>query len=221
VRAALGESAAAGPFFRLAGGAAGPSWQQPDRFYRDALAGLLADTAVRLGTAERRVAASIMHLGYAARLWSPVLGCALLRQIVPDLGALRIAATPQLRLGLAQLSGWHQADPHGQAALIYDTVVGAHLEPLARAMPVKIAAGLLRGNAASAMAGALGELARYRPPLRAPARELAALLLATGTLRGAGQLTGPGLGFVRASCCLYYRVPGGGICSDCPLGRPG
>ncbi|TDC76951.1 ferric iron reductase, partial [Actinomadura sp. 7K507] len=24
-------------------------------------------------------------------------------------------------------------------------------------------------------------------------------------------------GFVRHNCCLYYRVPGGGMCGDCGL----
>ncbi|WP_372507037.1 (2Fe-2S)-binding protein [Actinomadura madurae] len=28
-----------------------------------------------------------------------------------------------------------------------------------------------------------------------------------------------GGGFVRNNCCLYYRVPGGGMCGDCGLAR--
>ncbi|MGI5249917.1 (2Fe-2S)-binding protein [Actinacidiphila glaucinigra] len=39
-------------------------------------------------------------------------------------------------------------------------------------------------------------------------------------LRDAGglRLTGPGApAYVRRSCCLYYRVPGGGLCGDCAL----
>jgi len=220
VRRALAEVAAVGPFFLLRPDAAGPSWQHPADFYRDGLPPLLDAAAVRLGTSEARVTASIVQLGYAARLWSPVLACALLHGIVPDLADLRIDAAPQLRLGLAGPHGWRATDPGRQAALIYQTVVAAHLQPLARALPAKVASGLLRGNAASAMTGALGVLARRRPQVRSAARELAMVLLATGTLRGTGALTGRGLDFVRASCCLYYRVPGGGTCGDCPLGRP-
>ena len=36
--------------------------------------------------------------------------------------------------------------------------------------------------------------------------------LPTGTLTGTG--------FRRRSCCLYYRVPGGGVCGDCCFLRP-
>jgi|GEM_PF-1837329 hypothetical protein len=46
-----------------------------------------------------------------------------------------------------------------------------------------------------------------------------ATLLGTGRLRGTGQLTGTGLAFRRRSCCLYYRLPGGGLCGDCCLRR--
>jgi ferric iron reductase protein FhuF len=220
VRLALAEAAAVGPFFRLTADAAGPPWQHSADLYRDGLPRLLDAAAARLGSTEARVTASIVQLGYAARLWSPVLCCALLHGIVPDLAELRVAAVPQLRLGLARLRGWRATDPGRQAALIYQTVVEQHLQPLAQALPVKIAPGLLRGNAASAMTGALGVLAQRRPELRSPARELAVVLLATGTLRGTGRLTGQRLDFVRKSCCLYYRVPGGGTCSDCPLDRP-
>ncbi|MEU7551440.1 (2Fe-2S)-binding protein [Streptomyces sp. NPDC044571] len=27
------------------------------------------------------------------------------------------------------------------------------------------------------------------------------------------------MAFVRRSCCLYYKVPGGGFCGDCVLRR--
>ncbi|MGH3410268.1 MAG: (2Fe-2S)-binding protein [Streptosporangiaceae bacterium] len=33
-------------------------------------------------------------------------------------------------------------------------------------------------------------------------------------------MTGEGLGFRRHSCCLYYRLPGGGLCGDCALAAP-
>jgi hypothetical protein len=92
-----------------------------------------------------------------------------------------------------------------------------HLEPLGRSLPVKVATGLLRGNAAATMTAALRVLCCDRPGLERPARALAERLLATGLLAGTGELTGPGLEFGRRSCCLFYRVPGGDICGDCPL----
>ena len=163
------------------------------------------------------MAASTVQMGYAARLWSPVLGCVLQEGIVPDLARLRTAAGSPMRLNLPEPRGWRAGDPGEAAALAYRTVMTGHLEPLAAGLPVKVAAGLLRGNAAAAMTAALRVLACTRPDLAGPARALAQRLLATGLLRGTGELTGPGLEFGRRSCCLFYRVPGGGLCSDCPL----
>ena len=70
------------------------------------------------------------------------------------------------------------------------------------------------------MTGALGELVRANPRLAWLARQLAGLLLSTLGLRGGGDLADAALTFRRRSCCLYYRVPGGGLCGDCCLDRP-
>ncbi|MGW0334914.1 (2Fe-2S)-binding protein, partial [Streptomyces sp. NPDC003011] len=53
------------------------------------------------------------------------------------------------------------------------------------------------------------------------ARALAAELLAHPLLVGTGTFTGTltGTAFRRRSCCLYYRVPGGGVCGDCCFPR--
>jgi ferric iron reductase protein FhuF len=225
---ALADTAAVGPFFVLATGAQCRAWPLAAQQYLAGLGDAVTAAGQRLGTSQERVAASIMQLGYAARLWSPVLGCALLHGIVPDLADLRVEFGPPVRLGVPEPTGWQVTPAGGQeaepalgaartAALSYHAVVEQHLEPLARGIPVKIAKGLLLGNAASALTGALGELARARPGLGPAARALAAELLDTGLLRGSGDLTGSGLEFLRRSCCLYYRVPGGGLCGDCPL----
>lgn len=217
VRAALAEAAAAGPFFVLSVGDDGREWAPAAALYSAGLAGLIAATGASLGVTEPRVAAATVHLGYAARLWSPVLHCALRHAIVPDLAALRVGSTPSLRLNLPEPRGWRMAGQAGQAALAYRTVVCCHLEPMRAHLPVKVAAGLLHGNAAAAMTAALRLLAAAHPELGPRARAMAQTLLATGVLRGTGELTGPGVEFVRRSCCLFYRVPGGGTCADCPL----
>jgi hypothetical protein len=92
---------------------------------------------------------------------------------------------------------------------------------LTGALPVRLAAGLLRGNAASALIGALSVLTTARPELAGQAGQLAQALLRTSYLRQAGTLndTEP-MTFRRRSCCLYYRVPGGGLCGDCCFRRP-
>jgi FhuF 2Fe-2S C-terminal domain len=220
VRRALAGAARTGPFFALSIGDDGRRWRPAAALYDGGLAGLVESTAAQLGVTEARVAASTVQLGYAARLWSPVLGCALQDGVVPDLTELRTGVTTPMRLNLPEPRGWRPGDGQELAALAYRMVVTGHLEPLAAGLPLKVAAGLLHGNAAAAMTGALRVLACTRPDLGRPARALAERLLDTGVLRGTGELTGPGLEFLRRSCCLFYRVPGGGLCSDCPLPEP-
>jgi ferric iron reductase protein FhuF len=56
-----------------------------------------------------------------------------------------------------------------------------------------------------------------RPDLRESITHLTTALLNTGELAGTGTITSAGLDFRRNSCCLYYRLPGGGKCGDCAL----
>ncbi|GGY07301.1 (2Fe-2S)-binding protein [Streptomyces djakartensis] len=175
--------------------------------------------ASALHTRESRVAASVAHQGLAARLWSVALGCATLYGRLPDLDARLLhwdadAAAPD-DLWLPDVRPLP-----GDAPTLADVVLHGHLEPLSAALRVRhrLAPGLLRGNAASALAGAARELERWarrhgRTDPAARARDLAAELLAHPLLAGSGTLTGTG--FRRRSCCLYYRVPGGGVCGDC------
>ncbi len=169
VREALAGAAWAGPYFALSVGDDGRRWRQAAALYADGLGGLIASTGARLGVTEARVAASTVQLGYAARLWSPVAGCALQHGIVPDLAGLRTGAAEPMRLNLPEPRGWQPGDQAELAALAYRTVVTGHLEPLAASLPVKMAAGLLRGNSAAAMTAALRVLACARPGLGRPA----------------------------------------------------
>ncbi|MGA5360518.1 (2Fe-2S)-binding protein [Streptomyces purpurascens] len=173
---------------------------------------------------ELRVAASVAHLGLAARLWSVALGCAALYDRIPDLDARLLHWDAD---GSAPDDLWlSDVRPlPGDAATLADTVLHGHLDPLAAALRAhhRLAPGLLRGNAASALAGAARELDRWarrhdRTDTAARARSLAAELLAHPLLAGTGTLTGTA--FRRRSCCLYYRVPGGGVCGDCCFTRP-
>ena len=214
LRATLADVARIGSFFVLSVGDDGREWRPAAALYSGSLRGLVDHTARQLGVTEARVAASTVQLGYAARLWSPVLACALAHGVVPDLSQLEVDAGPPVRLNVPEPHGWQAPD---LATLAYRMVMTEHLEPMAAALPVKVAAGLLWGNAASAMTAALRVLAAVRPGLSGAAREMAGKLLGMGVLRETGELTGPGLEFRRRSCCLYYRVPGGGLCGDCPL----
>ncbi|WP_399893092.1 (2Fe-2S)-binding protein [Streptomyces sp. BBFR51] len=180
--------------------------------------------ALALGAPETRVAASVAQQGLAARLWSVTLACAALYGRVPDLDPRLLRWDPDATapddLWLTEV----HARP-GDAATVTDVVLTTHLAPLTSAVHTRygVATGLLWGNAASALAGAGRELDRWargngRTDTAARARSLTAALLAHPLLAATGTLTGTS--FRRRSCCLYYRVPGAGVCGDCCFSRP-
>jgi ferric iron reductase protein FhuF len=183
-----------------------------------------------LDHAERRVAASLAVLGYAARLVGPTLAVLLREGILLDVRPHQVhyEFTPQrgLTLTLTHPAGWHTPPQHHAQAWCAG-VVDAHLRPLVHAVraDTPVAAGLLWGNVASGITGALRALAdQGTVPLgRCHAAGLA--ILDHGPLRGSGTLTihDARLAFRRRSCCLYYRLDyyrlnGAGTCGDCPLG---
>ncbi|QOV44286.1 (2Fe-2S)-binding protein [Streptomyces chromofuscus] len=195
----------------------------------DPLASRVRTVATALRAPEARVAASVAHLGLAARLWSPALGCAALYGRIPDLDPRLLrwdadAGAPD-DLWLTEVRPLP-----GDAATLVDVVLHGHLQPLAATLRARhrLARGLLWGNAASALAGAVRELDRRaradgRTDIAARARALTAELFAHPLLRDTGTRTGTA--FRRRSCCLYYRVPGAGVCGDCcftrtPTARP-
>ena len=88
----------------------------------------------------------------------------------------------------------------------------------------RVSPQVLWGNVASALAGAAGMLAEGFPARAQAAGQLTAAILRQGPLRGTGELVQPDAAvarrfLVRRSCCLFYRVPGGGTCGDCVLVR--
>lgn len=215
---ALGEAAALGPFFEIVTEPAeecDPTWRPLPERDPERLLGLVDSYAERLGTGERRVAASILFQGLASRLWSPVIVAAALG-VVPDLSSLhwRWAPGAPIALWLAEPSALDAAG----AEAVHATVVEGQLAPLRAAMleVVGLADGLIWGNAASALAGT-----RYagtlRPELAPRVDSLVRELLARDPFIGSGSFEAGGA-FVRRSCCLYYKVPpGGGMCGDCAL----
>jgi len=222
---------ALGGFFVLRTGAApnGPlptlatTYESPvSDVYGNSLTFRVHAVAERLQAPELRIAASVAQQALAARLWSAALGCAALYGRIPDLDPRLLhwdagSAAPD-DLWLAEVR------PLPVDALA-DVVLHGHLEPLTAALVAhhRMSAGLLWGNAASALAGAARELdrwarARGRTEVSTRARALTAELLAHPLLAGTGTLTGTA--FRRRSCCLYYRVPGGGVCGDCCFTQP-
>ncbi|MFC8343231.1 (2Fe-2S)-binding protein [Streptomyces sp. NPDC057280] len=192
--------------------------------YGESVTFRIRKVADSLQAPEMRIAASIAQQGLAARLWSAALGCAVLYGHVPDLDARLLRWDAE---GSAPDDLW-LTEVHalpGDAGTLAAVVMEGHLEPLAAALRARhrLAPGLLRGNAASALAGAARQLSGWarahgRTDVAARTRALTTELLAHPLLAGTGTLTGTA--FRRRSCCLYYRVPGGGVCGDCCFTRP-
>ncbi|MFI9306272.1 (2Fe-2S)-binding protein [Streptomyces triculaminicus] len=240
----LRELAAVGPFFGLRVGDAPDDVPDAAEGYlplgAEAMRLRVATVAERLGTADRRVAASIAFQGIAGRLLSIGLGSAVLTGRVPDLTAgpgLRWhpvrGAPDDLWLPAADdapPAATAEADePEPQAAPLAAGVLHGLLVPLHRATraATPVSARLLWGNAGSSLAGSLRVLhtwchERGRPQDAARALALTRALFEDPLLRDTGTLTaGPGgVSFARGTCCLYYRVPGGGLCGDCVLRHP-
>ncbi|MEU1193418.1 (2Fe-2S)-binding protein [Streptomyces sp. NPDC005859] len=230
-----------GPFFALRTRPVGPGdpvrplptlarayWDAPGSgapdVHGDPLSFRVRKVTRALRAPEDRIGASVAQQGLAARLWSVTLGCAVLYGSIPepDPGLLLWDpdATAPDDLWLTEV----RARP-GDAATVAAAVLDGHLEPLCAALRARhpVAPGLLRGNSASALAGAARQLDLWartngRPDVAARARTLTAELFTHPLLADTGTLTGTA--FRRRSCCLYYRVPGGGICGDCCFTRP-
>ncbi|EFL19020.1 (2Fe-2S)-binding protein [Streptomyces sp. C] len=215
--------AAVGPFFSVPYGAEppGPGFRPLAELYGERLGPYVEEVGRRTRSGPGRVAASTAQFGIASRLWSLGLGCAALSGRLPDLDPgrvwWRLPGAGSLELWLPEPAEDLPADALGESVL-------GNLARLDAALCERygVSGKVLRGNAASGLVGALRVLLD-----RVPAEEGAAAAgLAGGLLADGGALAGtgsfvhePGLGvaFVRRSCCLYYRVPGGGLCGDCVL----
>jgi ferric iron reductase protein FhuF len=129
-------------------------------------------------------------------------------------------AAQGFRLTLRQPAGWRGAPPALYRRWCHD-VVDDHLGSLIAAVRavVPVAAGLLWGNVASGLAGALRTLASSGAVPLARCHDAGLSMLECGPLRDTGRLwvESGQLRFMRRSCCLYYRLKGGGMCGDCPL----
>ncbi|MFJ4863359.1 MULTISPECIES: (2Fe-2S)-binding protein [unclassified Streptomyces] len=212
--------AAVGPFFTVPYGTEppGPGFRPLTALYGERLAPYVAQVGRRIGSGPGRVAASTAQFGIVSRLWSLGLGSAALGGRVPDLSADRVwwrmPDAGSLQLWLPEPGPGLPAEELGRNVLANLAVLDAALRER-----YGVSAQVLRGNAASGLVGALRVLIDRVPG--GAAVELAGALLADGgALAGTGTFIheeGLGVAFERRSCCLYYQVPGGGLCGDCVL----
>lgn len=196
------------PFFALDVGRPDETWLPGTALLEGpALKTTIDAIATRYKAEEPRVAASLFFLSYTARLLSPLTAADIPIDIRPE--NLWWQHHPvnglSVRIDLPQLG------PAAPEAL--EPVVAA----IQRVTPV--ASGLLWGNAMSNIAGALKMVVRARMLTAEEAELRGNRLMGAPPFEQAGEfLSIPGeLGFLRRSCCLYYRVAAGGKCGDCPL----
>jgi ferric iron reductase protein FhuF len=176
------------------------------------------------GTRERRVAASLVVLGYSARLVGPTLATVLRDGILLDVRPHRVRYRYRpdtgFQLSLPDPGGWHgPREPllRGWCEVVVDGHLGGLIQAVRAVVPA--AAGMLWGNVASGLAGALRALAQTGHVPAHTCLGAGLSLLDHGPLRGAGDLRihDGQLRFRRRSCCLFYRLDGGGMCGDCAL----
>ncbi|MEW9519803.1 (2Fe-2S)-binding protein [Streptomyces tubercidicus] len=223
----LAQISAIGRYFAVS---YGPRTDAPDfspltDLYGDqaALEAYVTAVGKRLGTDQQRVAASTLHIGTAARLWSVALAATVLTGEVPDLAPERLwwraASSGPIDLWLPGRVAVSRGGDLPDA--LYESVVVRNLLPLDEAMRrhFGLSPKVLRGNVTSALMGAVGTLNRRAPDVPYPPLPLVTALLQREPLASAGTLTVHPLAYRRHNCCLYYRVPGAGYCDECVLHR--
>lgn len=205
---------------------------------------LASGSGLPVDAVDPKVAVSATQVGLASRLWSVTLASAVLHGHVPDLSPANLVASPTHRgpvpLGVADPRRWYAVPtPDRAVAAIDGLVVRGSLAQLNAACTHvgRTPARVLTSNAASSLVGAARVLAQRRPEAGPRAWALArALLLLPGVARGGGRhdpaslpegvggaMGRPDEAFLRSGCCLFYRLPGHGLCPDCVIarGQPG
>jgi ferric iron reductase protein FhuF len=229
--------AAAGPFFALdldpppaAASPDGPSWHRFTELTEQPAVLAARVSAVRAAIAERgglqldeidpRAAASLAHLGLTSRLTSPVLGGVLLAEVLLEPSADDLwwrnvlGPVPLAQPGLTA----RRIDPADAETVAVALTTGPAAALIEAFAAFGVSRQVLWGNLASAAAGALSMLRQIAPGGPAAVQAFGAALFACPELTEAGRYEPAG--FRRNSCCLYYRVPHGGLCGDCVLRRP-
>ncbi|KPH20757.1 hypothetical protein AN948_05195 [Rhodococcus sp. ADH] len=208
----------------------GPVWRPlPELLESATLRKLIAQTRLTMAQMSKcdptcvpaAAAASSLQISMVARLLSPAIGATLAFGSTPSPSGTDLPRW-QLKGHSVEFSyqviDWHSGtSAHESAIRISDSILNGVITPIntgflaSSSMSHKV----LRGNVASAANGAVTVLAMTRPDLEPAGRELVRELLNTPMLKEAGAFTDSG--FRRHNCCLFYRVPGGGLCGDCIL----
>jgi siderophore-iron reductase FhuF len=187
---------------------------------------VVAAVGRRVAPQDRSIAASMTVLGYAARLVGPAVAVLVRDDLLLDLAPERITCrfdeATGFTLTVRDPWGWR-----GPRAVLLERwrheVLDRHLDGVIRGVraTVPVATRLLWGNVASGLTGALAALAAAGDVAPRTGHATGLALLDHPRLADSGrlELAAGRLRFTRRTCCLYYRLPGGGTCGDCPLPR--
>lgn len=201
-------------------------------------AALAGSTRLPVADIDRQVAVSAAQVGIASHLWSVALATVVLHRWLPDLSARNLYSAPGLRgplpLGVVDPDAGYAVPSLAEAvARVGEILVRGSLAELEQAYaqvgrtPLKV----LTSNTASSLVGGARVLALHRPQHAAATWELTRELLTSTDLARAGRVVDPGSlpagvggamgspeeAFLRSGCCVFYRLPGHGLCPDCVL----
>lgn len=220
VAEAVADVAQLGPYFALHGDAPVAALSLERMCEPQSLHALLRAVGNQIGSDEGRVAASTLQYGFAARCWSVVLGVWHRTRLVLDVRDISFVVVGQgsIQLSINELRAWDcRFVPLDEVAELIAEVVNAHAligMHAALRRVVRIADGLLWGNAASALASVPLVIVGNHADDQIAALTSAILSRAPLTDR---LVTTSGGGVLRRSCCLWYRTRDRDHCADCPL----
>lgn len=224
---ALRAARPAGSFFEVEFGAAGRDWVPLAAFGTDRTAlrsrvavgrqAIAAQAGCAPDAVPLRVAASIDLLGLTARLVSPALGAVVVAGVAPVLDGTQTWSRGPGPVALTGAAAGRVATVLDAARALYEGVVAPVVAALVAAYRAEygVSPHVLWGDVASALNGAAAVLGSSPLAQRLPADQVVAAMLGMAELRATARSLPPR--FVRNSCCLYYRVPAGGLCGDCVL----
>lgn len=214
----------------------GPEWRplgeftgaQPavEQYVRRTRAMLAVSQRLSEDDIETRVAASSFHLNSVAKIISPVFGCAVLSDAVPEMSADNLMWQPGdthvLEVGVRAHVGAVGLSDTEMVERIHAGVLEGAVAELGDMLHAAtgLSQKVLWGNVASAFNGAFLVLRGQRPDDEDRAFELMRAIVEHGRLKPAGRFLPDEWDearFSRNNCCLFYRLPGRGLCGDCVL----
>ena len=236
---ALHAAARLGPYFAWEPGDGEPGWRPFEDLLDSRTVGervgagrsvLARMGGLNAGDLDERAVASIIFLGLASRLVSPLLAAAAVGDALPEprVGGLwwrpvEGGPIPIAWRGLTATDCTNR-DAAGVAETLTRTATVGLVQPVLEVFRRRygLSGQVVWGNVASALGGAAGMIADAAPGRAERAATIVEQMLALAPLDGTAELIRPDEEharwfLVRKNCCLYYRIPGGGTCGDCVL----